>query len=790
MIRRKRYSYQSVIFAAVMAATAVYAEVPGPEGNKLKVEPKVTVKAYAFNMQDVRLLDGPFKDAMDREGKYLLELELDQLLHTFRLNAGLDSQAEPLGGWEAPGCELRGHFIGHYLSACALMFASTGDERFKNRADLMIDELAKCQAALGTSGYLSAFPESFIERAETTGKVWAPYYTLHKILAGLLDVYTHCDNQKALYIAGRFGKWVKDRNDRLSDEQIEKMLDLEHGGINEAMANLYALTGNDNYLAAARRLCHKRVLDPLAAREDRLAGLHANTQFPKVIGAARLYELTGDERYRTIAEFFWDRVVNHHSYVNGGNSDHEHFGAPDKLSDRISPWTVESCNTYNMLKLTRHVFAWDALAEQAEYYERGLFNHILPTQDPLTGMMGYHIPLYGGWFMPYNTPRDSFWCCTGSGVENHAKYGDSIYWHDADSLYVNLFIASELVWKDKSVTVRQETQFPEEDTIRLTINCRKQASFTLNLRYPAWAGSFTCSVNGKTVEYAAVPGSYVNIKRKWKDGDSVEVKMPMNLRLVSMPDNPNRAAVCYGPLVLAGMLGSDGIKPPMPYAKSQSDYFHNTAVKIPVMLCSGKPVTEWVEPVAGKPLTFRTKDVGRPSDVTLVPLYATAHEHYTVYWDLLTDDEWQARQDEIVAEEERRQAFAERIVDEVCPGEQQSETDHDFKGENTNSGNFNNRKWRDGTGWFSYKVKVLPDKPMTLACTYWGSDGGQRVFDILVNDDKIATQKLARNNLDKFYDQQYQIPETLTSGKEFVTVRFQAHPEHIVGGLFGLMMLR
>ncbi len=340
-------------------------------GRQLKAKIQAPGKAEPFALSDVRLLDGPFREAMNRDAKYLLSLDADRLLHTFRANAGLPSDAKPLGGWESPKVELRGHFIGHYLSGCALVYASTGDEKLKERAALMVRELAKCQESLGSSGYLSAFPESFIDRVETTGKVWAPYYTLHKIHAGLLDVHVLCGNAQALEVAKKFGDWVKARNDKLTDEQLEKMLGVEHGGINESMANLYALTGEEKYLQCAKRLFHKRVMDPLARREDKLAGLHANTQFPKVIGAARLYELTGEEPYHTIAEFFWDRVVNHHSYVIGGNSDHEHFGQPDKLGDRVSPFSAETCNTYNMLKLTRHVFAWDPSVARADFYERG-----------------------------------------------------------------------------------------------------------------------------------------------------------------------------------------------------------------------------------------------------------------------------------------------------------------------------------------------------------------------------------------------------------------------------------
>ncbi|MEI7729096.1 MAG: beta-L-arabinofuranosidase domain-containing protein [Verrucomicrobiota bacterium] len=757
-----------------------------------EVAPVVSFKASPFAMQDVRLLDGPFKTAMERDSKYMLSLDPDRFLHNFRVNAGLPSTAEPLGHWEKPKSELRGHLTGHYLSACALMYASTGDERFNDRVNLLVRELAKCQAALGDSGYLSAFPETYFDRVETTGKVWAPYYTLHKVLAGLLDAHTLCGNSQALEVAGKFGGWVKTRTDKLSDAQVEKMLGVEHGGINESMANLYALTGDLRHLQTARRLYHKAVLEPLAAREDKLSGLHANTQFPKVIGLARLYELTGEERYHTSAEFFWDRVVNHHSYVIGGNSDHEHFGPPDQLNTRISPWTAESCNTYNMLKLTRQVFSWDASAAQADYYERALYNHILASQDPRTGLMAYHIPVHGAWFMPYNTPNDSCWCCTGTGFENHAKYGDSIYWHDNDGLFVNLFIPSELNWRTKGLVVRQETRYPEEDTTRLEFKCAQPCTLALRIRYPAWAQrGMTITVNGEIVPHQAAPASFATLRRTWKSGDRVEVKLPMTLRLEPMPDNPTRAAICYGPVVLAGELGTNGIVPPMPYANSQSDFFKVKPPAAPVLLTQNRPVTDWVQPVPGKPLTFQTKGVGRPSDLTLTAFYAMTPQRYSIYWDMLTAEQYQARLTDEENEARRAQAWAARTVDSVKIGDDTSEKAHNLKGENTSSGPFSSRTYRHALngGWFAYDLKVTPDQPAKLLCTYWGNDG-VRTFDLTVNGTFLATQKLNREHPGEFFDVEYDLPPAVIAGQSKVTIKFRGQPGQTAGGLFDLRILK
>lgn len=757
------------------------------------IKPVVTFKAESFPLQDVRLLDGPFKAAMDRDAKYMLAIDPDRLLHNFRQNARLPSTAKPLGNWEAPSSGLRGHLTGHYLSACALMYASTGDERFKERAALLVRELAKCQAALGTNGYLSAFPETVFDDLEAGKKPWAPYYTLHKILAGLLDAHTLCGNAQALEVAAKFGDWVRARTGRLSDAQLEKVLGEEHGGINESMANLYALTGDSRYLETARRLYHKQVLDPLAAQQDKLAGFHANTQFPKVIGVARLYELTGEERYRTLAGFFWDRVVNHHSYVTGGDSDHEGFGPPDQLNARVSPFTAESCNTYNMLKLTRHLFSWEATAAQADYYERALYNHILPSQDPRTGMMAYHIPVYGGWFMPYNTPDNSAWCCTGTGFENHAKYGDSIYWRDADGLFVNLFIPSELTWREKSVVLRQETRYPEEETTRLEVQCAQPTAFTLRIRHPGWAErGMEIKVNGERFQVNGKPGRFVSISRTWKTGDRVEVKLPMDLRLTPMPDNPARVAICYGPVVLAGELGANGITPPAPYAIQQGDFFNKMPPSIPVLLTGNRPVSDWVKRVPGKPLTFRTKGVGRPRDITLVAFYTLAPQRYSLYWDLYTPGQWKERQKEEKDHAKRIKTRDARTVDAVILGDESSEKAHNLQGLRTSAGTFSNRPFRaaDNGGWFSYNLKVPAGQTVKLSCAYWGSDLGRRDFDILVNDTLVANEKLNFNRPGEFYDVEYSLPPEALAGRSFITVKFQAKTAQIAGGVFDVRLVR
>jgi DUF1680 family protein len=614
------------LFALIMAVQAA-----DPAGEK------PVLKAFPFDMGQVRLLDGPFREAMLRDQKYLLSLDADRFLHTFRITAGLPSSATPYGGWEGPNVELRGHSLGHYLSACALMYSSTGDEKLKARADGIVAELARVQQAMLSrgfhAGYLSAFPEEFFDRVDAAQKVWAPYYTLHKIMAGLLDVHQHCGNRQALDVLVKLADWVKFRVDRLSDDQQQRALDTEFGGMMEVLENLYGVTGNPEYLRVARKFDHRKVFDPLARGEDPLNGLHANTQIPKAIGAARDFELTGEKRYYDIATFFWQRVAHFRSYVIGGNSDREMFFPPETFSTRLGASSTETCNTYNMLKLTRRLFQWEPSAETMDFYERGLYNHILASQDPATGMMTYYVPLRPGSYKTFSTPEESFWCCVGTGMENHAKYGDTIYLRSDAALYVNLFIASELDWTEKGVKVRQETRYPEEDKTRLIFKSSKSVPLALKIRYPSWARSgMQLAINGKSQPVKANPGSYVTIDRKWKNGDTVEVRFPMSLHMEAMPDDPNLVAFLYGPVVLAGDLGKAGVDNSKRYGPMSPQFDKGAAVETPEFRCDLKDVLSRLKPEPGAAGTFRSDGIGRPRDVVLAPFYKVIEPRYTVYW--------------------------------------------------------------------------------------------------------------------------------------------------------------
>jgi DUF1680 family protein len=765
------------LFAPLLEQSSVNAQTAVPD--------RIQFEAREFRLEDVRLLDGPFKAAMMRDAAYLLRLDPDRLLSGFRKEAGLPPKAKAYGGWE--GMTIAGHSLGHYLSACALMFASTGDARFRERVNYIVEELETCQRANG-NGYVAAVPDGkkiFQEVAAGDIRVqpfnlnggWVPWYTLHKLFAGLLDVNRYVDNTKALSIAVKLADWADSTVTNLSEEQFQRMLGCEHGGMNEVLAELYARTGNEKYLRLSRRFHHKAVLEPLARREDRLQGLHANTQIPKLIGLARRFELTADAADKTAAEFFWERVVHHHSYVNGGNSDGERFGPPDKLNNRLSENTSETCNTYNMLKLTRHLFEWHAAVEYADYYERALYNHILASQDPEDGMVCYYIPLKAGSQKVYSKPFDSFWCCVGTGMENHAKYGEAIYFHNDDALWVNLFIPSELTWRERRLSLRQETRYPEDEKVSFTVKAARPVNFSLRLRYPGWAQGVAVAVNGRRQAVAAKPGSFIEIRRRWKNGDRVELTVPMSLRLEAMPDNPQRVAIFYGPTLLAGELA----------AEDQS----NGVTLIPALITTAGEPAKWITPTEGT-LMFRTASVGRPSDVTLYPFHRMHHKRYAVYWDLLTAQQWLEREANYRKELERLKRLQALTVDFVQPGETQLERAHNMQGERTETGEYSGRKWRhagDG-GWLSFDLKVLPDRPVALVTSYWGSETGRRKFDILVDGTKIGTQSLQNDKPGEFFDVTYAIPEELTRGKNMITIRFAAQPGNVAGGFFGLRVIR
>lgn len=765
-----------------MAKAQTYVPDQGESG-AMNVKPATPIQAYAFDLKDVRLLNSPFKEAMEADLKYLLELSPDRFLAHFRTHAGLPAKDSVYGGWESEG--LAGHSLGHYLSACSMAYASTGDTAFLHRVQYIVSELALCQQKRGT-GYVGAIPNEDsifgkVARGEIESKGfdlnggWSPWYTVHKIMAGLLDAYIYCHLPQALEVEKGMADWTYHTVKNLTEAQMQKMLICEYGGMNEVLANTYAITGDPKYLQLAYRFYDHRILDSLAMGKDILPGKHSNTQIPKIIGCARIYELTNDKHMNAIAKFFWRDVVYHHTYAPGGNGNYEYFGPPDTFP--LSENTMETCPTYNMLKLTAHLFAWHPSANLMDYYERALYNHILATQNHQTGMMCYFTPLRMGSRKEYSTPFNSFWCCVGTGMENHVKYAADIYFHGADgSLYVNLFIPSELHWEQRHVTICQETSLPGSDTVYVTITMRQPQTFTLRIRKPYWAHQgMDAFVNGKHEPVHIDEHGYVYIRRTWRNGDRVVCVIPEDIYTMDMPHDSSRIAIFYGPVLLSGVFGH-----------TEPDPVNG----VPVLVSHTTDARKWIQR-DGQNMVFHSVDVGQPTDVTLIPFYETNDQYYTVYWDVFTPEEWAVRQKAYEAEKRALEALQMRTIDVLRMGEMQPERDHQFTGEHTFTWEAHRRNWRAAghDGYFSFMMKVDSIKNNQLMCTYWGGDNRGKIFDILVDGEKLVTEDLNKYRESKFYHITYDIPIGLTKGKKQVTIRFQPHNGQMAGPVCEVRML-
>lgn len=593
--------------------------------------------ARAFPLSSVRLLPGPFEAARVLDASYLLSLNADRLLHGFRTNAGLAPKAPRYGGWESE--ELcPGHTLGHYLSACSLMWASTGQEEFRQRVNHIVDELHNCQQA-ARSGLVCAFPDgdaqlqNVLAGRQVTG---VPWYTMHKIMAGLHDAHVHAAHPQALPVLARLADWMVDVTERLDEQRFQKMLDLEHGGMNEVLANLHALTADARYLRLAQRFNHRALLDPLAEGRDTLDGQHSNTQIPKVIGFARLAQTTGDERLARAARYFWGSVVERRSFATGGNGDGERFFPVEETRKHVSSGrTMETCCTYNMLRLTRTLFGAAPSAAYADYHELALFNGILASQDPDSGMFTYFQPVGPSRPKLYGSPERSFWCCTGTGMESFAKLGDSIYFHDAQALYVNLFVSSTLDWREQRVRLRQTTAFPDEARTRLSVHPARPTRLALRLRHPGWCPRLTVRLNGRPLLESTDPGRYVEINRLWREGDVLDVDLPMPLRMQPLPGAPDVAAIMAGPIVLAARLGAQGIVPGDDVGPDNGFWGHRLESKAPLpsLALHGRALEEVVRPVGAR-LLFRAQSGAVAREIELTPFHRIAHERYSLYWQI------------------------------------------------------------------------------------------------------------------------------------------------------------
>lgn len=772
------------IVATVLIAVSTFGAGTACEKCVTVVPDAVPVQAKYFGIEDVRLLDSPFKHAMTLNAEWMMELDLDRLLSNFRKNAGLEPKGQPYGSWESMG--IAGHTLGHLLTAASQHYAATGDERFKEKVDYIVAELDTCQANF-VNGFVGGMPggdkvfkevKKGIIRSKgfDLNGIWVPWYNEHKTMMGLSDAYLLTGNKDAKRILIELSDYLADVVTGLTDEQVQEMLDCEYGGMNEAFAQVYALTGDKKYLDVSYIFYHKKLQDKLAQGVDALQGLHSNTQIPKLIGSALQYQLTGNERDRKIAQFSWETLVHHHSYANGGNSMGEYLTVPDKLTDRLGSNTCETCNTYNMLRLTQYLYGWTNDAQYLDYYERALYNHILASQHPVEGRVCYFLSLGMGSKKGFGSKENNFSCCMGSGFENHSKYGGAIYSYlpGKEALNVNLYIPSVLTWKEKGVKLSMETAYPEGEKVTIRLEeCPKQ-KFDLNLRYPAWATSgVTVKVNGSKQKVEAAPGTFITLSRQWKKGDRIELELPMSLYTVAMPDNADRRAVFYGPSLLAGVFGTE--------ARKMGD--------IPVFVSEEKSMTNYIKKTSNNPLEFVTVAPGGPDAVSMIPFYKVYDQFQTVYWDVYSPADWKKVEAARNAELQRIAELDRRTLDFIELGEMQPERDHQFDGEDTRYGEGYLRKYRFAyeKGWFAFNMKCGSDKPAQLLLTYYGGDTRKFTFDIVIGD-WVQSVSL-RETEHKFIEHVIDLPLEVTQGKESIRVMFRADSQNRVSNIYDCRLM-
>lgn len=756
-----------------------------------------------YPLDAVRLLDGPFKKAAQANREYLLAIDSDRLMAPLLREAGLEMKKPPYGNWESSG--LDGHTVGHYLAGMADMIAAgedTPDKEFRKRIDYILGEMERCQKANG-DGYVGGVPGSkqlWHEATTNPGVLnsrWVPWYNVHKTYAGLRDVYNVTGSTKAKDILIGMGDWCLSIISGLSEQQMQQMLGQEHGGMNEVMADIYVITGDKKYLDAAIRFNHKSLFDPLIAGQDRLTGIHANTQMPKIVGLAYLANLTGNTDFDKGARFYWDTVTSHRCVTFGGNSVSEHFNDPADFSGMVQHREgPETCNTYNMLRLTEKLFATQPQAKYADFYERALYNHILASINPEKPGYVYFTPIRPEHYRVYSQPSECFWCCVGTGMENPGRYGQFIYAGDDKNVYVNLFIASELTVMPGFV-IKQDTKFPYEPMTSLTVQSDKDREFTMLVRDPAWSKSgITVKVNGEVVKVESKPSSYIEIKRNWKNGDKVEVAFDMETSVERLPDGSNWASILYGPIVLASPTGTEDMVGLVANDSRMGHVASGPMVAMDqvhtVIASDADIVKNVVADTQAGPLHFRLKNIVEPAvadGMELIPFYSLHNSRYQMYWQMITADEINARKERLAQQEQARIAREAATLDSVAPGEQQPEVEHDYKGEGTESGIHNGRHWRHGQ-MIQYTLDTKGEKNVVLSVTYSGDDRG-RSFDIFAGDVLLATQQLTGEKPGDFVEKQYAIPaEAIAAAKEGrLVIKFIVKQQY-VGGLFDVRLMK
>ncbi len=766
---------------------------------------KAQEKVSLFPLNAVSVESGVFKEAALTDFNYIQALDADRLLAPFLREAGLEPKADSYTNWENTG--LDGHTAGHYISALSMYYASTGDKKAKEMLEYALAELDRVQKANG-NGYIGGVPESDALWAEIkAGKInagsfslndkWVPLYNIHKTFNGLKDAWIHAELPQAKRMLIELTDWFLNITADLSEAQIQDMLRSEHGGLNEVFAEVYAITGDKKYLKLAEDFSQHALLKPLAANEDILTGMHANTQIPKFIGFERISQLEEAKNYHDAASNFFDNVTTQRSISIGGNSVREHFNPVDDFSSVVSSEQgPESCNTYNMLKLSKLLFEDTSEEHYIDFYERGLYNHILSSQNPDGGFV-YFTPIRPGHYRVYSQPETSFWCCVGSGMENHTKYNELIYAKKEDKLYVNLFIPSEVGWDEKKAFLTQITNFPEEASTELIWNSKKKTKATLMLRYPQWVkvGELKVYINDKLQKIDTTPGSYVSLERKWKNGDRIKMELPMHLSLEELPDDSGYVSVKYGPIVLAAVTGDedqDGLFADDSRGGHIADGPFLPLTEAPMFLSKdGENLLNEIKPVEDKPLHFTAPKLFYPetySELVLQPFYKIHEKRYSIYFKKQTP-EGLAEVQRKLEEKQKAEAYLREItLDFVAPGEQQPESDHGILSENSNSGLNQNKHWRDATSWFSYDLRNKEAKAKTLRVTYFGKDAG-RNFKIMINGTVIAEPHLKGTRGNEFFEVDYTIPQELAANNEILTVRFEAEEGSTTAGIYGVRLL-
>ncbi len=791
-----KLSARAALLCFTLGAIPWAAAAPAPQ--------KIQLQAVPLPLSSVRLTGGPLKRAQDLDAQYLLDLQPERMLAFLRQRAGLDPKVQGYGGWDGPGRELTGHIAGHYLSAISMMYATTGDVRFKQRADTFVAELQSIQNARG-DGYIGAL----VDAQGVDGKIkfaqlgkgeihsggfdlnglWSPWYVEHKLFAGLRDAYHLTGDRTALEVEIKFAGWVEAILRNLDDEQIQRMLATEFGGMNEVLADLYADTGDPRWIRLSDKFEHHAIVDPLSKGQDILAGKHANTNIPKMLGELERYVYTGNSTDGKAAEFFFDEVSEQHSFATGGHGKNEYFGEPGKLNDMIDGRTAESCGSYNMLKMARSLFSLHPEARYADFIERADLNAILGGQDPDDGRVSYMVPVGRGVEHEYQDKFEDFTCCVGSQMETHALHAYGIYSESGDKLWVSQYAPTTVDWTSHGVHFEMVTDMPLGDSATFRVTSTTQPrDFTLAFRRPYWAlAGFAVKVNGHAVKSLSGPDTYIEIDRRWKPGDRVELFMPKTLRKEPLPDNTNRMAILWGPLVLAGDLG--------PEESRDTRHDGNDAPPAaPPLITAAERVDGWLKPVAGRPGVFRTADVGLKQDIDFVPFYELPRRRYAIYWDVFTPSEWARRAAAYEAATASEKKLAAATIGFAQPGQMQTERDFGEKDEASAPVQLEGRYGRKGTGWFSYELPVDPSGPVTLVVSYSNDAHRPRGdFSVLVDGAKVGKQTIPSRSPEqdiRFFDVQYPLPAQLIEGKQKVTVRFQAEKGASIPGVFGIRTVR